>query len=282
MTIKAILDSDQFGELDESTKGLYKKGDDDSYILDVEGVDDLPTVQGLKNGMQNAKRERKEARDEANALKRRFGALVDVEDLDLSDVDPERIEILRPYLTGEAEIPTGDGKGGEGKTPEEIERIRANARKQPEKERDAALKKSETYEALFRRECVTNTLTAEFSRAGVKDPDFLELLIDRYSPKCKIEIDDDGNASVLVDSEYGEVAPKEFCKEWAGTDYARKFIASDDNRGGGAGGGSNGAKLKNPWSPDHFSLSEQARIYEADPERAKRMAEEHGKSVGTA
>lgn len=278
MTIKAVLDSTQFGELDEALKGLYSENDD-SYILDVEGVDDLPTIQGLKNGMQNAKRERTQARKEADALKRKFGALADIEDLDLSDVDPERIENLRPYLTGEAEIPTGNGNGGEGKTPEEIERIRANARKPVEKDRDEFKKKADTYEALFRKECVTNTLTAEFSRAGVKDPDFLELLIDRYSPKCKIEIED-GEVKVLVDSEYGEVNPKEFCKEWAGTDYARKFIASAENQGGGAGGGGGGAKIKNAWSPEHWNLSEQGRIFKADPERAKRMAAEHGKTVG--
>ena len=278
MTLKAVLDSDQFGELDESLKGLYKE-DGDKYVLDIEGADDLPSVQGLKNGMQNAKRERSQARKDLDALKKRMGPLADIDDLDLSDVDPDRIETMRPYLTGEAEIPTGDGKGGEGKTPEELERIRANARKSAEKERDAAQAKADRFEKLFRDERVTNTLTAEFTRAGVKDPDFLELLIDRYSGKCKIEIDDEGKATVLVDSEYGEVDPKEFCKEWSGTDYAKKFIASDDNKGGGSAGGNNSAKLKNPWAPDQWSLAEQGRIFKADPERAKRMAAEHGKTL---
>lgn len=279
MTIKAVLDSTKFGELDESMKGLYVEGEDGSYALNVEGVDDLPAVQGLKNGMMNAKRERAQARKEADALKRRFGALADIEDLDLSDVDPDRIENLRPYLLGEAEIPTGDGKDGERKTPEELERIRQNARKPLEKELASAKERGDTFEALFRRECVTNVLHAEFSRAGVKDPDFLELLVERYSPKCKIEIED-SDARVLIDSEYGEVSPKEFCKEWANTDYAKKFIGAPDNKGGGAGGGASSPKLKNPWAPDSWNMTEQARILKVDPDRAKRMAAEHGKSVG--
>jgi hypothetical protein len=280
MTIKAVLDSEQFGELDESLKGLYEEAEDGNYNLNAEGVDELPSIQGLKNGMQNAKRERTQARKEADALKRRFAPLLEIDDLDLSDIDSERVQTLLPYLTGEAEIPTGDGKDGERKTPEELERIRQNARKPLEKDLAKVQQQAQQYEALFRRECVTNTLLAEFGRAGVKDADFLELLVERYSPKCKINISEEGDAEVVIDSEYGEVSPKEFCKEWAGTDYARKFINAPNNQGGGAGGGANGAKLKNPWAPDGWNMTEQARIFKTDPERAKRMAAEHGKSLG--
>lgn len=278
MALKAVLDSDQFGELDESTKGLYKEVDEE-YVLDIEGADGLPVVKQLNDKRLLGERHRKKAEKKIESYEHRFGALLEIDGLDLSDVDPERIEDLRPYLTGEAEIPTGDG-GGQGKTPEEIERIRENARKPVQAKLDASEKKAEKFQRLFQRECVTNTLTAEFSKAGVKDPDFLELLIDRYSGKCSIDIDDDGKVSVVIDSEYGDVSPKEFCKEWAGTDYARKFIASPDNSGGGGGGGGGGGKVKNPWSKDNWNMTEQARIYKADPERAKRMAAEHGKTVG--
>lgn len=278
MTIKAVIDSDQFGELEESTQGLYKEGEDGKYVLDVDGVDDLPSVKVLKGGMQNAKKERAEAKKLADSLKRRFGPLVDIEDLDLSDVDPDRIEGLRPYLTGEAELPTGDKKDGERKTPEELERIRQNARKPLENDLKKYQGEAQRWQTIAESTLINNALRDEFTRAGVKDPDFLELLVERYRGKCKLDFDDD-KPKVVMDSEYGEVTPKEFSKEWAGTDYAKKFIGAPENAGGGAGGGGGGGKEKNPWDPANRDLEEQGRIYKENPERARQMAAKFGKTL---
>lgn len=278
MPLKTKLDADQFGELDETARQFYQEGEDGTYVLDVEGIDDHPTVQSLKSGHQRSKKEREEAKKQADGLKKRFGPLVEVEDLDLSGVDPERVTEVLPYLRGEQDLPKAEGGSG-GKTPEELEKVRANARKPLERDLENAKGEADKWKSLAQRTLVHNNLSAEFARAGVQDPDFLELLIERFSPKCRIEFEED-KASVLMDSEYGEVSPKEFVKEWANTDYAKKFIGAPNNSGGGAGGGGGGPKVKNPWSDDNWNMTEQARIYREDPERAKRMAAEHGKKVG--
>lgn len=281
MTLKAVLDSDQFGELDESARSFYTESDDGNYVLDVDGVDDLPSVQGLRNGLKHAKKERGDAKKQLDSISSRFGPLLEIEDLDLSDVDPERIESLRPYLTGEAEIPTGDGKDGDRKTPEELERIRANARKPLERDLQKHQEQAQFWQNMAQTEMVNNTLSAEFARAGVKDPDFLELLIDRYRSRCQIEVDDGKPSIIVKDTEYGDVSPKEFVKEWSGTDYARKFIDAGGNSGGGASGsGKGGDRVKNPWSKEHWNMTEQARIFREDSARAQKMAAEHGKTVG--
>lgn len=70
-------------------------------------------------------------------------------------------------------------------------------------------------------------------------------------------------------------------REWAQTDEGKAFIEAAGNSGGGAhGGGSGSGKVNNPWSREHWNMTEQARIFREDPERARKMAAAHGKKVG--
>lgn len=61
MALKSILDN--VDSLPDDVKKEYKKGNDGKFYLDVDGIDDHPSVKGLKTSMENAKRERGEARD---------------------------------------------------------------------------------------------------------------------------------------------------------------------------------------------------------------------------
>lgn len=276
MALKTTLDSDAFGELDESTQQFYQETDN-GYVLDVEGIDEHPSVQALKSGHKRSKDERNQYKQQLDGLRRRFGTLAEADDIDLSDVDPEKLNQLRPYLTGESELPSGDITPG--KTPEELEKIRENARKPLQRDLDSIKGEAEKWQSLARRTMVDNTLASELARAGVKDPDYQELLIERFGRKCRIDFDGD-KPQLLIDSEYGEVDPKEFVKEWAATEHARKFMDAPRNSGGGANGGSGSAKIKNPWSPEHWSMTEQTRIFKQDPSRAQAMAQEQGKRLG--
>ena len=67
MALKSILE--KIDDLPEDVKKEYKKGTDGKFYLDVDGIDDHPAVGNLRNAMQNAKTERQQARDEANAYK---------------------------------------------------------------------------------------------------------------------------------------------------------------------------------------------------------------------
>ncbi len=51
--------------------------------------------------------------------------------------------------------------------------------------------------------------------------------------------------------------------------------------GGGAGGGSGGAGfVNNPWTPEHWNLTEQGKAIKADRTKAERMATAAGTSIG--
>ena len=277
MTLKAVLEADEFEGADESLRSFYKEANG-SYVLDVEDIEAFPSLEGLRNGLRNAKRERGQARTELSQIKERFAPLIAFDDLDFSDIEEERIEALLPYLKGEANIPTGE-KPDPHKNELELDRIRENARKPLLKEVEKFKASAEQWQSLARNEMLTNTLSAEFTRAGVKDPDFLELLIDRYKSRCDLEIIEGKPSIIVKDSEYGDVSPKEFVKEWSGTDYAKKFIAASESSGGGATGGGGNAAIKNPWSPEHWNLGEQGRIARADPNRAVAMAAKYGKKI---
>lgn len=274
MTIKAVLDSDQFGELDESLQGLYKE-QDDSYVLDLDGVDDLPSVKGLRNAMQNAKKEKGQYRDTADSLKKRFGPLVDIEDLDLSDVDPERVEQMRPYLTGEQEIP----EPGEKQQKVDVDKIKANATKPFEKKLSETEERLQETTARLHQHVRDSALTEALSKNKVAEP-YFDAAMAMFRSRIKV-IEDDGKLVPVIDDDAaGELPVDKFVKEWAQTDQGKAFIEAAGNQGGGARGGGDKGGLKNPWSPEHWNMTEQARIYREKPERAQQMAAQYGKKVG--
>lgn len=67
MALKAKISKDAFGELPEALQEYYKEGDD-GYVLDLDGVDDHPTVKGLKTKLDEVLGETKAEREKRKAL----------------------------------------------------------------------------------------------------------------------------------------------------------------------------------------------------------------------
>lgn len=67
MALKAKISKDAFGELPEALQEYYKQGDD-GYVLDLDGVDDHPTVKGLKSKLDEVLGETKAEREKRKAL----------------------------------------------------------------------------------------------------------------------------------------------------------------------------------------------------------------------
>jgi len=213
-----------------------------------------------------------------SSVNQRFGPLVEMDDLDLSDVDPDRVEKLKPFLTGEQEIP----EPGQNTGPKDVDldKIKANARKPLERDLAAAQERAEAAEARLERLIVDSALTSGISEVKVAHP-YGTAVKAMFRDKVKVVEGDDGAPVAIIEGEYGEMPVGKFLKEWAQSDEGKAFIEADPNSGGGTrktGGG--GGKLKNPWSKEHWSEREQVRIYrEQGREVAQRMAAEHGKKV---
>lgn len=67
MALKTSIKKDAFDELPEALQEYYKQ-DGENYVLDVDGVDDHPTVKGLKNKLDELMGETKSEREKRKAL----------------------------------------------------------------------------------------------------------------------------------------------------------------------------------------------------------------------
>lgn len=289
MALKAVLSEQEFGELGEDVKGLYTQTEDGGYVVDVEGVDDLPTVQGLKSGHQRSKKERDEAKRAYDALKKKFGPLADLEDIDLSDADQERLEKVLPFLKGEVDSLEGDdpddGKGNkkDTKNQPDIEKIKQNARKPIERERDEAVAERDALKAQLHANVTDSALTSAVSEIKVAGP-FVKAVKAMFKDKVKVVDGEDGPVA-MIEGEYGEQPVSAYLKEWAQTDEGKEFVAARMNGGGheGRSSGSSG-QIKNPFKKvtaegkpnPAFSMSEQGRLVKDQPDVARRMAKEAG------
>lgn len=108
------------------------------------------------------------------------------------------------------------------------------------------------------------TTAIKLAIAGqVHDPDLVAGLLD----KSKIELDDAGNIKSGLDEQVKALREsKAFLfvqKEDKGPQFRGTTPA--DGRDQGAVG------IKNPWSKEHFNLTEQARILRENPELAKQL-----------
>lgn len=123
-------------------------------------------------------------------------------------------------------------------------------------------KKDEEYQAKIKDMAVTSAI--KLAVAGeVHDPDLIASLLD----KTKIEVDENGAIKAGLDDQLKALREsKAFLfveKQDKGPQF--KGVNPADGRDGGSTG------IKNPWSKEHFNLTEQARILKENPELAKQL-----------
>jgi alanyl-tRNA synthetase len=97
---------------------------------------------------------------------------------------------------------------------------------------DKAAKQLEAESGFTQKLVLENQLVAKFMEAGVKDPDFLDLLKSKHLPLGKVVIDGENRKAMFGDKDIDA-----YVKEWQATEPAKKMIAAPNNSGGGAGGG---------------------------------------------
>lgn len=122
--------------------------------------------------------------------------------------------------------------------------------------------KEQEYQTKLRDMAVTTAI--KLTVAGqVHDPDLVAGLLD----KSKIEIDENGNIKVGLDDQIKVLRESK----------AFLFIQKDDKspqfKGAKPADGRDpaGDGIKNPWSKEHFNLTEQGRILRQNPELAKQL-----------
>lgn len=248
-----IIDQEAFDALSDALKAEYKKRESDGkYVLDVQGA--VPSEK------------LKEFRDANIQLK------ADLEKF--TDVDPVKYKEL---LKIETDLRSGKVK--DGKTVEEIVAERTEAMKLAfEKEKTTLTKQLEGTTGELTRLKIADAAVAVGAELGLR-PTAREDLIGRVSQLFKLR---DGKP-VAIDPQgneiYGAGAEPLTVKEYvSGLVEKAPHLFEPSNGGSAPGNRGNGAVNRNvnPWKKETFNVTKQGEIYKANPELARRMAQEAG------
>lgn len=123
--------------------------------------------------------------------------------------------------------------------------------------------KEQEYQAKIRDMTITTAI--KLAVAGdAHDPDLVASLID----KTKIEVDENGNIKAGLDDQLKALRESKaflFVQKEPEPQPKFKGVAPADGREPSPGG------IKNPWSKEHFNLTEQGRILRENPDLAKQL-----------
>lgn len=265
--LKSVVES--LEDVPEALHEDYEQADDGKYVLRKDVFEDHPGWRKLKGTLNTLDRDKRKAAEKASRYDALAGLLPD--GLDLSEVDEDVREKAFQLMRGELSI-----EGSGAPDPDQIERIKQGARQPLEKKLSQAQQQAEEYKGLFLRTVRDQALTEAMAEAKIADP-YRPAVQAMFRDRAKVEVGDD--VTVMIDGEYGPQDLKSYLKEWVQTEQGQYFVQAPINNGGGARGGQASAKVKNPWSKEHWNMTEQARIYREDRERARKMAAEQGKRV---
>lgn len=98
--------------------------------------------------------------------------------------------------------------------------------------KEKAEKALETESSFTAKLLIQDGLKSALIEAGVKDPDYLDLAVAKFSSSAKVTVDGEERKATIGDKPLAD-----HIKEWAATDAGKKFVAAPTNSGGGAGGG---------------------------------------------
>jgi hypothetical protein len=222
--LKFLLTEEEFGAVDEALKGQYKKQDDGSYQLEIDGL------AGDPKSLQKAVRD---ARKDADAAKARLKALEE----QFSGVDLEEIKKLRE----EQEQREQDAltKAGEwDKLKGQMNEAHAKALQRKDEEAAVLRKALETH--LIDAQATSAISTAKGSTLLLLPHVKSHTKVVQENGQYRVQVVDD-TGSPRVDASGNPLSIAQLIEEMKkAPDYQRAFEGSGASGGGGGDGSSNG------------------------------------------
>lgn len=263
MALKIVHDT--VDEIDEAYRTLYQERDGKFHLTGVEGIKTQADIDRLQGALTKERNDHK-------AVKDRYAAL--------GDLDPA--EILAkldkfPELEAAAE-----GKLDETKI-NELADSRVRTKLAPvERERDQLKAKLEQTEGrvgelenvIRSRDIKDNVMAAALKGKVIETAlEDVLMLADRV-----FEVGEDG--TVTTKDNVG-VTPGLSPEAWLQEMQSKRPHWWPASEGGGAKGGQGGGSFaNNPWSSEHWNMTEQGRIVNTDRAKAEAMAKAAGTTVG--
>lgn len=271
MSLSAVVAS--LDSVPEALREHYQKGDDGRHYLNVNGVDDMPAVAGLrrKNG---------ELMDEVKGAKRVLAKHGLIEDRIVeADLDSALGDLK---AKAEKKPEGGDQKLDEARKAWEAEKaaMSAAAQKETAKWKEEAERERNAARNYF--------LDSEITRAVTEAKGVPELLGHVVRGQLDVQRTDDGRFNLRVLGPDGQPRIKDSQgNPYALSDlvadlkqdpkYGRAFEASGAAGSGATGSsGNRGGGAANPFKADSRNVTEQMRLAKENPAEAKRLAAEAG------
>jgi len=264
MALKIVHDT--VDEIDEAYRPLYQERDGKFHLTGVEGIKTQADIDRLQGALTKERNDHK-------AVKDRYGVL--------GELDPSEILAkLDKYPELEA---AAEGKLDETKI-NELAETRLRTKLAPvERERDQLKTKLEQTEGTVQelqnvirsRDIKDNVMSAALKGKVIETAlEDVLMLADRV-----FEVGEDG--SVTTKDGVG-VTPGITPEAWLQEMQQKRPHWWPASEGGGAKGGSGGGGgfANNPFSHEHWNMTEQGRLVNSDPSKADQMAKAAGTTVG--
>lgn len=244
MALKSKIDEETFKKLHKDLQSEYKKQDDGSYILDIEGAEDTGA---LKRAKDHEKEQRKEAEKKAKEAQ---------EALEEAQAELEKLQ--------------NAGKSGDDKVAAAEKAWKTKLEKR-ERELQAQVDAANAALKSMAVDAVATGMAAEL--AG----DSAEILLPHITRRLTVEIVD-GKAVTKVlgtDGQPSALTPEELKKEILSNDKFAPIIVASKASGGGAGGARRGASGAKKLS--EMTATEEAVFANQHPTEYQQMVAAEGK-----
>jgi hypothetical protein len=244
VALKAVLAS--LEGIAESLQVEYKKGDDGRFYLDVDGIEDTPAVEGLRNKYRTVLDEKKQVQKK----------------LDEIGVTPEEVADLRE----KAKV---GGKGANAEAVAALEAKLADVQKAAQAEIDKAKQEATREKEANRKSVKDAEVATAIAKAGA-NPKLAKLIEDQFD----VRLAEDGRYNVVVMKD-GQPRTKGLTAEpFTADDLMTELKQSEDwgiffpasgKTGSGAAAATAGATTGGNKQWSDMTLTEKSQAYLADP-----------------
>lgn len=264
--LKAIID--KLEDVEEALRGFYvQKGD--KWELQVDGMKSPGDVQRVQAALDKEKKDHKTAKDELAQAKAKLTAFGDVDPDALAEQQQE-LETLRAAAAGNVDQQKIAQQITDG-VASKMKGIEAKHKRELEA-RDATIAtltgERDGIQTRFNTKVIEDGLRAEAIKLGVV-PAMVDDFVRLGASAFKLE-DDKPTTEDAMD-----------IASWIGEQKkSRPYFWPAAQGANGRGGDGKGGTGKNPFSNEHWNLTEQGQIVRENAAEANRLAEAAGTKVG--
>jgi hypothetical protein len=221
---------------------FLKNSDEGKKVFDsaTEGFIKPDQIQGLVKNRDDALKEKKDLKTKYDENVKKLEEFEEKFNKIEADYDIK----LREELEKKANAQSENADNSDTiKQLNDFKALHSSKEKQWDREKNKLLssieEKEKNLEGLiskYNNTLITNSLNANFDEIGVAE-EHRRLLKDAYRSRATIEVDEEGERSVMIIAEEGRLPIQEYFTSWAESKEAKYYIKAPINNGGGTTGG---------------------------------------------